>query len=338
MTTYAYDTSTNHLVAVWDTGIGATARTVARLNARTGVTVAMNLAEALTRMSKSVWLSYSEPDLVDLPVAAARRALRRPNLPQDDLLRIDDHPVVESAHRVGRELREVGSAGVSRAVIADVEQEMAAVEGAGRGDLTGRAQQAVMLTRVMPSPAQIAVADRLLHEVPMGSPRLYTEVEPSAAGIAAIHWFLSAVAVVARHADLSEADALAEAERVQYFDPAAPRTMLGIAASDDPDRTPLTIGRNLLQAAVLQSRGMVLAPHDPEPDEPYFTVLDPSRPARCLLDGLVGAIQALGALYAAYVDGGEWTEGARERFDAAVWEEAAVRTPERMSELVGARS
>jgi hypothetical protein len=36
VTTYAYDTSTNHLVAVWDTGIGATARTVARLHARTG--------------------------------------------------------------------------------------------------------------------------------------------------------------------------------------------------------------------------------------------------------------------------------------------------------------
>jgi hypothetical protein len=338
MTTYAYDTSTNNLVAVWENGIGATARTVARLHARTGVTVAMNLAEALTRMSKSVWLSYTEPELVDLPVAAVRRALRRPNLPQDDLLRVDEHPVVESAHRVGRELREVSSAGVSRAVIADVEQEMAAAEDAGRGDLTGRAQQAVMLTRVMPSPAQIAVADRLLHEVPMGSPRLFTEVEPSAAGVAAIHWFLAALAVVARHADLSEADALEEAGGVQYFDPAAPRAVLGNATSDDPDRTPLTIGRNLLQAAVLQARGMVLTPHDPEPDEPYFTVLDPSRPARCLLDGLVGAIQALGALYAAYVDGGEWTEAARERFDAAVREEAAARTPERMSELVGARS
>jgi hypothetical protein len=83
---------------------------------------------------------------------------------------------------------------------------------------------------------------------------------------------------------------------------------------------------------------MVLTSHDPEPDEPYFTVLDPSRPARCLLDGLVGAIQALAGLYAAHVDGGEWTEAAREGFDAAVREEAAVRTPERMSELVGARS
>jgi hypothetical protein len=334
MTTYAYDTSTRHLVAVWDTGIGAAALTVARLHSRTGETVAMNLAEALTRMSSSVWLTYTEPELADLPVAAARRALKRPNLPQGDLLRVDEHPVVESAHRVGRELREVGSAGVSRAVIADVEQEMAAAEDAGRGDMKGRARQAVMFTRVMPSPAQIAVADHLLYEVPMGSPRLFTEVEPSAAGIAAIHWFLAAVAVVARHADLSEADALDEAEGVQYFDPAAPGAVLRIATSE-PDCKPITIGRNLLQAAVLQNKGMVLTPYDPEPGEPYFTVLDPSRPARCLLDGLAGAIQALGALYATYLDDdSEW----HERFDATVREEAAARTQERMSELAAPRS
>jgi hypothetical protein len=250
--------------------------------------------------------------------------------------------VVESAHRVGRELREVGSAGVSRAVVADVEQEMEAVENADRGDLTGRAQQAVMLTRVAPSPAQIAAADRLLHEVPMGSPRLYTEVEPSAAGIAAIHWFLAAVAVVARLADLSEADALDRAEHVQYFDPAVAQSVLRIAMFDDPGVAPLTMGRNMLQAAVFQSEGMVLTPRDPEPGEPYFTVLDPSRPARCLLDGLVGAIQALGALHATCLDPelgpecseGQWAELARTHFDAAVREEAGVRAPERMSELV----
>jgi hypothetical protein len=335
MTTYAYDTSTHHLVAVWEMGIGASARTVASLNARTSETVGLELADALTRMSSSVWLTYISPELVDLSVVAARRALRRPNLPHDGLLRVDEHPVVESAHRVGRELREVGSAGVSRAVIADVEQEMAAVEDAGRGELTSRARRAVVHTRVVPSPAQIAVADRLLHEVPMGSSRLFTEVEPSAAGIAAIHWFLAAVAVVARHADLSEAAALDEAEGVQYFDPTAPRAVLRIVTSDDLDRTPLTIGRNMLQAAVLQSQGVVLAPHDPERDEPYFTVLDPSRPARCLLDGLVGAIQALGALYATYLDsGGEWSEC----FDEAVRAEASARTAERMAELVAPRS
>jgi hypothetical protein len=38
VTTYAYDTGSHQIVAVWDTGISATARTVARLNATTAQT------------------------------------------------------------------------------------------------------------------------------------------------------------------------------------------------------------------------------------------------------------------------------------------------------------
>jgi hypothetical protein len=139
------DPSTHHLVAVWDTGIGATAHPVARLNPATNETVGLHLARALTRMSKAVWLSYVRPEICDLPVADALQAMRRPHLPEAGLLRVEPHPVVESAHRGGRELREVGSAGVSRAVIADVEEEITAAGNAERGDLAGRARQAVML-------------------------------------------------------------------------------------------------------------------------------------------------------------------------------------------------
>lgn len=229
-----------------------------------------------------------------------------------------------------------------RAVIADVEEEVTAAANAARGDLTGRAQQAVMLTRVTPSPAQIAVADRLLHDVPMGSPRLYTEVEPSAAAVAAIHWFLAAVAVMERLAGSSAEDALDQAERVEYFDPAVARTILRMTTGGRPDRTSLGIAQELLQMAVLASRGMFLAVSEPVPDRPCFTALDPVRPARCLLDGLVGGIQALAALHATFLECGfdpscdevEWAEHARTHFDAAVREEAAARAPERMAELV----
>jgi hypothetical protein len=302
MTTYAYDPRSNRLVAVWDTGIGATARTVARLSAATTEGVGLHLARALTRLSEAVWLSYLRPEIFDLPAADALNAMRRPHLPEAGLLRVEPHPVVESAHRVGRELREVGSAGVSRAVIADVEEEMTAAGNAERGDLTGRARQAVMLTRVTPSPSQIAVADRMLHDVPMGSPRLYTEVEPSAAAVAAIHWFLAAVTVMERLAETTAEDTLDQAEQVEYFDSAVARTVLRMAAAGRPDRTPLGIAQELLQMAVMASRGMLLAASEPLQDEPCFTALDPARPARCLLDGLVGGIQALAALHSTYLD------------------------------------
>lgn len=342
MTTYAYDTSTHHVVAVWDTGIGATALTVARLNPATNETVGLHLARALTRMSEAVWLSYVRPEICDVPVADVLKAMRRPHLPEAGLLRVEPHPVVESAHRVGRELREVGSAGVSRAVIADVEEEMTAAGNAERGDLTGRARQAVMLTRVTPSPAQIAVADRLLHDVPMGSPRLYTDVEPSAAAVAGIHWFLAAVTVMERLAQTTAEDAIDQAEQVEYFDSAVARTVVRMAAGGRPDRTPLGISQELLQMAVMASRGMLLAASEPVQDGPCFTALDPARPARCLLDGLVGGIQALAALHATYLDSDfdpgcdevEWLEHARTHFDAAVREEAVARAPERMAELM----
>lgn len=341
MTTYAYDTSTRQLVAVWDTGVGATASSVARLHGSTRETVGLHLAQALTRLSEAVWLSYSAPELTDLPAVAARRALRRPNLPQAGLLRVDDHPVLESAHGVGRHLSELGSAGVARAVIADVEEEIEAAGNAERGNLSGRARQAVMLTRVAPSPAQVAVADRLLHDVPMGSPRLYTDVEPSAAAVAALHWFLAAITVTAAIADTTSEGALEQAEEVQYFDPAVAQTVLRMVAADDPDRTPLGIAGELLRSAVLASRGMVLTPAGPVPDEPCFLPLDPTRPARCLLDGLVGANQALGALYSTYLDPDldpecdevEWMDLSRRHFDAAVRVEAAARAPERLAEL-----
>ncbi|WP_143517370.1 hypothetical protein [Pseudonocardia sp. MH-G8] len=342
MTTYAYDTGTHQLVAVWDTGIGATAQLVAHLNAATQETAGLHLAQALTRLSEAVWLSYLQPEVFDIPVAAAVGAIRRPHLPQAGIVRVEMHPVVESAHRVGRELCEVGSAGVTRAVVADVEEEMAAAGNAERGDLAGRARQAVMLTRVTPSPAQIAEADRLLHEVPMCGPGLYTQVEPAAAAVAAIHWFLAAVTVVERLARTTGEDVLEQAEQVEYFDSAVAGTVVRMAAVGRPDRTPLGIAQELLRMAVLTSRGMLLAPSEPAEDGPFFTALDPARPARCLLDGLVAGIQALAALHATHLecdfDPGcserEWTEHARTHFDAAVREEAAARAPERMAELV----
>jgi hypothetical protein len=342
MTTYAYDTSTRRLLAVWHTGIGATAHPVAQLHADTRESVGLHLAEALTRMSSSIWSSYTSPDLIDLPATAARRALRRPHLPVDGLLRVEEHPVVEGANGVGRQLAEVGSAGVTRAVIADVEEEIAAAGNAERGDLSGRARQAVVLTRVEPSPVQIAVADGLLREVPMGSPRLYTEVEPSAAAVAAVHWFLAAVSVVERLTGTAGTDLLEHAEREQPFDPVVAEFVLDALGSELVDRTPLGLTRSLLRSAVLAARGMLVTTDHRVGDEPLFTVLDPARPARCLLDGLVGAIQALAALHAVHLDptrdDAEWMHLARAQFDASVREEAAARAPERMAELVPSAS
>lgn len=342
MTTYAYDLSTGHVTAFWDTGIGATSSPVTRLHARTAADAGLHLARALTRMSESVWLSHAAPLLEGAPAAAVRHAMRHPHTAQAGMVAVEPHPILESAHRIGRELLELGSAGVTRAVVADVEAEVDAAERAACGDLTGRAQQAVMITRLSPAPAQIVDADRILHDTPMCSERLYTDVEPAAAAVAALHWFLAAATVAASVAGSSPQDALEQALEVEAVDDAVPRVVLRLVASEDPDRTPLMICRQLMHAAMCLSRGMLIGVTDPDSGEPCFSTLDPARPARCLLDGLVGGIQAMAALYSTYVDlpGGdacdevEWMELAHEYFAVAVRVEAAAQAPHRLAELV----
>lgn len=166
----------------------------------------------------------------------------------------------------------------------------------------------------------------------MCSERLYTDVEPAAASVAALHWFLAAAAVAAATAATTTQDALEQALEVEHIDDAVPRIVLRLASSDGPDRTPLLICQRLVHAAMCVSRGMLIGVPDPGSGEPCFTALDPARPARCLLDGLIGGIQAVAALYATYVDlpGGD-------ECDEVEWLHLAyehIGAPLRLAELV----
>jgi hypothetical protein len=86
-----------------------------------------------------------------------------------------------------------------------------------------------------------------------------------------------------------------------------------------------------VRAALLAARGMVVHEvGDPgaEPlDEPRFTVLDPLRPARALLERLVRAIQACAFVHFGRVAGEDdsWLDAARRVFDAEVRAKAERR-------------
>jgi hypothetical protein len=64
--------------------------------------------------------------------------------------------------------------------------EIAAIERAELGDLSGRAAQAVLLTRQDASPVQVAAADTLAGSL-LGGDQLLT-LDPTAACGAAAHW------------------------------------------------------------------------------------------------------------------------------------------------------
>jgi hypothetical protein len=174
---------------------------------------------------------------------------------------------------------------VTRAVIDDVAEELDGVERALRGgDLTGRARQAVERSRLDVSPVQIVAADRLLHQVPMGSERLFTEVEPTAAAVAAAHWLQSAVDVTLEVTGWEDAAAVLEAaDAIESFDVTTTQVVLDLLRLGNP---PIAAVQCLVRTAMLAARGMILH-GSPEPaDDPLDEAASPcstrrDRPVPC---------------------------------------------------------
>jgi hypothetical protein len=329
MTDYAYEPAERRLLAVWGTGAGAVARPVARLHARIPADDGLHLAEALTGLSGATWRGYTDPQLLDIDPIAALAALRAPTLRRGGLLDRAAEPHLEYAHDVGRCLDVIGRGELTRAVVADVSDDLDALERALCGDLAGRAQQAVELTRLDASPLQIAAADRLLAAAPMGGPRLFTEVDPTAAAVAATHWLQAAVDVTIARTGLPDAAAvLAAAAPFGLVDTVAVEAVLKHTGDGAP---PLAAVQCLVRPAVLAAQGMVVhdvGDPDADPlDEPRSTVLDPLRPARALLERLVRAIQACAFVHFGRVEGTDdgWLDAARRVFDAEVRAEAERR-------------
>ncbi|WP_206686017.1 hypothetical protein [Kribbella qitaiheensis] len=218
MTDYAYDTTRHALVTSWNIGVGRLANTLATLPTDVSAEGALRLASALSGLSRHLWRCYTNPassaDSMEPNTEGWRRqgerdafggvidALRNPNLPQDGYLEQSYLRVEEAAHRVGRVLHSIASAYLIEQVAGDVSEEIDAVERAELGDLTGRAKQAVALARSDASPLQVLAANDIFQEQPLGSSRLFEEVDATAAAIAAAHWLQAAARVAAEQARL----------------------------------------------------------------------------------------------------------------------------------------
>lgn len=325
MSTYAVHTDRRELLAMWGEGIGAVAHTVAYdVDPEKG----RQLADALTSLAAAAWHSYTHPasganehgdnsegwrrEQERAAFDAALAALTNPHLPSNGAILASYSRVTETAHRVGRVLHDLADPALAKAVVADLEAELAAVDAAERGDLLGRARQAVGLTRLDASPLQVAAADALLREDPFGTTALLTDVEPTAAAIAAAHWFLAAVAVAADAANLDDVTEVIDiADAIQ----AVPtRTLREVLRLGELDASPRPIVLALIEEAMLVANGY----HPGESDESFsddadgddegddtgetgerrrLCVLDPARPAHDLLEDLLTGINAAWLVY-----------------------------------------
>jgi hypothetical protein len=250
-------------------------------------------------------------------------ALEKPNLPQNGIMTVSYNPVEESAHHVGRALHDIGNADLTDQVMAEVKAELEAVEQAELGDLSGRARQAVVLTRADASPVQVAAADRLLHGDPLGSSALMTDVDPTAAAVAAAHWLEAAAEVAAEESGLEPEQVVLEADNIEALPHETPTLVLEALAAG---MTAHAVVTGLIQGAMTVAEGKLpdialldtlskqlqrLTPHidldDPGQREQLMdslrtTPLDPSRPALDLLEDVLSGIHGCWLIFQEYAE------------------------------------
>lgn len=341
MTRYAVDEERGSLIASWSTGTGDVAITIAELPPSAAGDEALHLASAASRLSEQLWRCYTHPasaaDSLEPNTEGWRRqgsrdafagvvaAVRQPNLPSDGTLMVSYDPVEESAHRLGRALHAIGDEGLTARVAEDVQAELDAVEQAECGSLSGRGRQAVVLAREDASPVQVAAADQILDDDPLDAERLFVEVDPTAAAVAAAHWLRAAAQVASEQSGVDTTEVVMEADNIEALPHESPTLVLKAL---DAGATPRAVVTGLVRDAMAVAGGKIpsldalmakvqeakrlAASH---PDDPTLraallsavrpTPLDPARPALDLLEDLLLGIRGCWLIFSEYAALGE---------------------------------
>ncbi|WP_322755924.1 hypothetical protein [Frankia sp. Cas3] len=249
-------------------------------------------------------------------------AIRQPHLPCNGTLLQSYVVVHEAAHRVGRALHAIGDSELTSRVAADIHAELDAIEQAERGDLSGRARQAIALTRADASPVQVAAADAILADAPFGDARLFTDVDPAAAAVAAAHWLHAAAAVTAKRTGLDPTQIVVEADNIEALAHESPTIALERMEAGE---TPCDVVLGLIADCMAVAEGeipdldaLLAEVEDAHARAEAFdeqtedlrqalmprrlTPLNPARPATDLLEDLLSGIHGCWLLYREYAD------------------------------------
>ncbi|MFG2731541.1 hypothetical protein [Streptomyces canus] len=254
---------------------------------------------------------------------------------------------------MGRALHTIGDPQLVEDVAAEVAVELAAVEGAELGDLSGRSQQAVLLSREDASPVQVAAADQLLQHDPFGPDDLFRGIDPTAASVAAAHWLAAAAEVTGEASGLDPTSVVLEADNIEELPHESPTLVLGLINDGvSPYDAVTSLVRHAMQVTdgvlpdptalreQLEDLHETLARHSGE-EEPgltdvalRLTPLDPQRPACDLLEDLLTGIHGCWLLHSEYENLDHDDSDDVEEWDDARAEMEQNRSRERFAELV----
>jgi hypothetical protein len=336
MTIYGIDGDRRLLIATWQVGRGGVAQTVATMPADVTAEHGAELTEGLSALSATLWKSYARADAAASPATIsddahldrgearidriAAMVQRRNSAAADAHIAFYD-PVDNAAHQIAKALDLIGSADLDVAVLAEVRHEVASVEAAGRGDLSGRARQAVTLSPLDVSPVQIVAADQAIHRDPFGGEELFTTLDPTAAAVAAAHWLEAATSVVADISGILSTEVLRAADDIEALPHAAATAVLEMmslrcsardavvdlveqaTAIADGEAVDLHEARDAIAEAIRLTEADGGSLDDLEHVERVrLTPLDPHRPAPDLLEQLVAGIRGCWAVYAECID------------------------------------
>lgn len=323
MSVYGFEPESRTLSVSWASGRARRVKVLAVLPCGVPVKDLDRLVSALEELSEAMWDTYVHPasqfgDPEEANTEAWRWGLERaafeealagvraPHLPEHGTLMVLHCRVGECGHRVGRALHALDLGPEFTALIAaDVECEQAAVEAAEAGDLTGRAAQAVVLSRVGASPTQIEVAWQALLADPLGCHgALLSQFEPSAAAIAAARCLRCAAEIAAEVSGIHWTGVVMEADNIEALPVLTPSTVLALLAKGGTEWEAVTgllreahavaegrlSGLRQLASAVEQVRRLKEAGLGDEALELRLTPLDPRRPAPDLLEDLLTGI------------------------------------------------
>lgn len=273
MTRYAVDVQAGVLLRTWENRRERLAAVVLSFSAEHPLESRQALAVALSDLSEGLWRAFARSGL-DLGDGVARGRRRRL---VDLLTRVQavvrpssagtpatlrstpmDRHVGGLADRVAAAMASFADAEVHELIIREVEEETAAVDRADRGQLTGRAAQAALISRAFVLPSHLREADARFHErllgnltgtgpLILGAPDVLEGLDLTAAAAAALHWVKAALDVLSEASGKSAEDAVMLADDYQKT---AVDVLRSVVRSIDAGDSPQAVARRLVSDAI----------------------------------------------------------------------------------------